>query len=332
MPIKFYSTFILIFLCGLTKAQTFEDTLEDSKAAFKQQNIVIENEFLKVRISEQGAELQSIFSKKTDTEILWQGDPEYWEARSPIMFPVNVRYKDEKYTYKGKMYEMPRMGLAVISSFSILSENTGKSVTLVMNTDDETKRYYPFDFQFEVRYELMENELINRFTVRNIGQDTMYFALGGHPGFNCSFDDGRGRDNYQYVFPEKLNIKRIEISNSLVQNNQIPFLENEDCLLLSDPRIPDGGMFMKNHNIDEVGVAIKGENPFVTLKPGIFPNLNLWSPPGMPFACIEPMVSHHDTENSPIEIEKKTHLIKLPPQEEKTYWYIIKVATKETVF
>lgn len=60
---------------------------------------LLENKWVSVRISEQGAELQSIFNKTTKQEILWVGDSTFWERQSPIMFPVNVRFYDDKYTY-----------------------------------------------------------------------------------------------------------------------------------------------------------------------------------------------------------------------------------------
>jgi len=38
----------------------------------------IENNFLKIAITQKGAELTSLFNKETNTEMLWQGDPEIW--------------------------------------------------------------------------------------------------------------------------------------------------------------------------------------------------------------------------------------------------------------
>ncbi len=288
----------------------------------EQKEIVIENEFLIVQIEKKGAQLHRIFHKQTESEILWRGDSAYWLNRSPVMFPVNVRFKDERFSYKGMEYEMPRMGLAVISDFAVQSKNK-QEASFVLKSNQETKRFYPFDFRFKLSYQLDKNKLVNKFTVENKGIDTMYFALGGHPGFNCPFENGRDRSAYQYVFEQELEIDRIEISNSLVQENHIPFLKNESTLRLDDQRIPNGGMFVKNIENKKIGIGHVGESPFVTVDLGDFPNVNLWSPPGMPFACIEPMVSHHDVENAPIEIEKKSHLVKLPPGERKVYKYII---------
>ena len=81
--------------------------------------VVISNGQLTVAIHPVGAELMSIQSGN-GREYLWQGDPHYWAGRAPIMFPVNVRFKDERFTYKGREYYMPRMGLAVTADFRLL--------------------------------------------------------------------------------------------------------------------------------------------------------------------------------------------------------------------
>jgi len=286
-------------------------------------NITIENERLKVIISKNGAELQSIVDKKSGSEILWIGDSAYWKARSPVMFPVNVRFKDNRFTYKGKNFEMPKMGLAVLNNFSVLPENNSNAAVLRLSSNEDTKKRYPFDFNLTITYKLDGNKLINGFEVENTGADTMYFALGGHPGFNCPLDNAQSRANYQYVFPEKLDIKRTLISNSLVQDTCLPFLQNESSLQLDDERIPDGGMFLINPEFRKIGVGETGKPPFVTLDLEDFPNVNMWSPPGMPFACIEPMVSHHDLQSSSLDIQKKKHLINLAPEESQVYKFTI---------
>lgn len=38
----------------------------------------IENSFLKISVSDHGAELTGIYDKTNDREILWQADPAYW--------------------------------------------------------------------------------------------------------------------------------------------------------------------------------------------------------------------------------------------------------------
>lgn len=244
------------------------------------------------------------------------------------MFPVNVRFKDEKNSYKGKEYEMPRMGLAVINNFVLSEKSNEEKAIFSFCPSAETKKYYPFNFEVDLTYELVENKLVNNFKLKNIGTDTMYFALGGHPGFYCPFDNDMGRENYELVFPKDLTISRTDVQNSLVQKNQIPYLDNESRLSLADKRIPNGGMFLKNTLVREIGVAEKGKSAFVSLDLGDFPNVNIWTPPGMPFACIEPMLSHHDVQDSPLAIEEKEYLVKLAPEEIGDYSYTILIHGK----
>ena len=48
----------------------------------------IENSFLKISVSDHGAELTGIYDKTNDREILWQADPAYWNATPPVLFPM----------------------------------------------------------------------------------------------------------------------------------------------------------------------------------------------------------------------------------------------------
>ena len=106
----------------------------------------IKNEYLTVDINSLGAELWSV--KSADgCEYIWQGDPEFWSGRAPIMFPICGRLFEGKYTYLGKEYTMPNHGIARSSEFSLLKQ-TDNEITLSLVADDKTKESYPFDFIF----------------------------------------------------------------------------------------------------------------------------------------------------------------------------------------
>jgi galactose mutarotase-like enzyme len=294
--------------------------------------VVIQNEQLAVTIANKGAELQSIRHVPSGTEFLWQGDPEFWRNRSPNMFPVNVRFKDNRFSYKGEVFSMPRMGVAMEAEFKLL-EDTGKaaSVMHVLQSSPESLKVYPFPFRLEITSELEGLRLIQRYRVINTGTETMYFALGGHPGFRTPLNEGRTRGDYAYVFSVSMTTDRNVISNSLVTNTFLPFLENEDRLALDDDRIPNGGMFLEDHVSRQIGVALKDRKPYIIVDLQDFPNTNLWSPPGMPYACIEPMVAHHDFEDTEEAIEEKSYLISLPAGKSRTYQYMITVDPEEGV-
>lgn len=290
----------------------------------KQEEIIIENDKLSVRIIPLGAELQSIYGKRSNTEYLWQGDSAYWAYRSPVMFPVNVRFRDNRFTYKGAMYEIPSVGLARIYRFKAIPGNDKTSVTFEMTADSSTLPSYPFLFRFTVTYTVAGNRLNVQYVVENKGSDTMFYATGGHPGFNIPLTDGTGRGDYQLIFSDTMTVYRNVIAGGLVQTTELPLLENEKAFLLNDPRIPQNtGMFVKNMPSRIIGVGRVGQPPYLSVDLGDFPNVNVWSPEGFPFLCIEPMVSHHDIEDSPMEIEKKNFLIRQAPGESRAYSYSI---------
>ena len=119
----------------------------------------IENEYLAVEINENGAELWSIKSKKTGIEYLWQGNPEQWKSRSPILFPICGRLFQGKYVYKDKEYSMPIHGIAKLLCFDCkkISEN---EIICTISSNAQTKEIYPFDFDFSVIYQTSEKPCI----------------------------------------------------------------------------------------------------------------------------------------------------------------------------
>ncbi len=297
--------------------------------------VTISDRELSVSISRTGAELQSIRHVPTDIEYLWQGDPKYWAARSPNMFPVCVRFKGDRFTYEGKSFEMPRLGIAVGAPFDLENENaptaSARRVCLILNSSATTLRHYPFSFQLKIDFEVSGLTLTQTYKVSNTGSKTLYFALGGHPGLQAPLSPGRHRSDYEIRFSKTLNVDREIITGGLWSGRRVPFLHHEDRLALDDPRISDSGLFLENHPSRQISVALKGRSPYVTVDLGDFPNTNLWTPPGMPYVCVEPMVGHHDRESSPEAIESKDQLVRLPPGEGRSYQYSIRIDPAEGV-
>ena len=70
-------------------------------------NYEIKNEFLKVKIKSFGAELNSLLKIDEDLEYIWQGNKEFWNRHSPILFPIVGRLKEDSYFYKNN-YQIGR--------------------------------------------------------------------------------------------------------------------------------------------------------------------------------------------------------------------------------
>ena len=142
----------------------------------------MENEKLRVQISDHGAELSSIYDKAADREAVWIGDPAFWNRHAPVLFPFVGKVNGGFYTHKGVKYPMGQHGFARDNEFGCIENTANKTVHRLVSTE-ETKKVYPFDFAFTVTQELSGRTLTITWKVENTGDDDMYFSVGGHPAF-----------------------------------------------------------------------------------------------------------------------------------------------------
>jgi galactose mutarotase-like enzyme len=150
----------------------------------------LENEFLSVSLSAQGAELKSIYHKKFDQHYLWNGDEAYWNRCAPVLFPIVGKVKNNTYTYKGQAYHLTQHGFARDSVFTVHEQADHKLVFLISSTA-QTKEVYPFDFRVELEYVFSTNrlEIIQRVTNVTEGV-SMPFSIGYHPYFAATDKPG----------------------------------------------------------------------------------------------------------------------------------------------
>ena len=60
-------------------------------------NHVMENEYLRVTIADEGAELISVWDKTLNQERIWTADPVFWNRHAPILFPFVGKVFGGKY-------------------------------------------------------------------------------------------------------------------------------------------------------------------------------------------------------------------------------------------
>ena len=130
----------------------------------------MENENLRVQISDHGAELSSIYDKAADREAVWIGDPAFWNRHAPVLFPFVGKVNGGFYTHKGVKYPMGQHGFARDNEFECIENTENKTVHRLVSTE-ETKKVYPFDFAFTVTQELSGRTLTITWNVENTGDD-----------------------------------------------------------------------------------------------------------------------------------------------------------------
>lgn len=151
---------------------------------------IIKNSALKIEIlPEYGALISDI--TMGDLHLL-QMDEKFLGIRNaraggvPILFPFAGKTEGDSYILYGKEYKMPMHGFVKDAVFAIelLEEERCK---LTFKGSAKLKEfYYPFDFKFEVLYELQGNTLKTSAYVNNLSEKVMPCSLGFHPYFYTS--------------------------------------------------------------------------------------------------------------------------------------------------
>ncbi len=103
----------------------------------------------------------------------------------PILFPICGNLPDNSYTYKGQQYTLKQHGFARDLPWEVTEQLTQgcASLTLVLNSNEQTRTVYPFDFQLAFTYQLVGNTLAIRQRCTNYSSEPMPFSCGLHPYF-----------------------------------------------------------------------------------------------------------------------------------------------------
>lgn len=301
----------------------------------------IENDVLRVTVSDHGAELVSVFDKERNAERIWCADPSVWNRHAPILFPFVGRVAGNKYRYDGKEYEMKTQhGFARDSEFELFingsfRDDEGLAVAHRLRMNEESKKIYPFNFELIVMHCIgcgNSRKLNVIWYVRNLDEEKpMYYSIGGHPGFSVLTEQGMKRDEMFLEFPEyKKGGKKSELDYILLNKEGLAVTDKTYQLALENGYVqiaPDffdrDALIFENNQINEVCLCDAEKKPFVTLDCEGFPYVGIWSKPNGDFVCLEPWDGRTDDEGFFGGLTKKTGVAKLEHGETATYKYTI---------
>ena len=89
--------------------------------------IKLENEKIAIEVNSLGAELTSLKKLEDALELLWQGNREYWEDQSPLLFPIVGGLPDNQYQLDGKVYKISSHGFAKDCEFQLVKKDKDSS-------------------------------------------------------------------------------------------------------------------------------------------------------------------------------------------------------------
>src|SRR5690554_3469265 len=138
--------------------------------------ITLKNECIEAKILEKGAELSSLKLVGDSTEYIWNANPDYWKRHAPVLFPIVGKVVDNQYRIDDTTYNLGQHGFARDMKFSVV--NQGEStVTLMLKSNDETLNVYPYKFELTITYLLEGNRISNRYSIKNIDDQPIYFSI-----------------------------------------------------------------------------------------------------------------------------------------------------------
>lgn len=287
--------------------------------------ITLKNDQLSVTIKKQGAELASVVDRATGYEFLWQADETYWGRHAPVLFPIVGRLKDNQYLYKGHLYEMNQHGFARDSLFEVV-ECTDNSALFRLESTEDTKKVYPFDFTLYIQHQLLRDHVITKYKVVNVSKDEpMYYAIGGHPAFNVAHKE---TEDGQFEF-DQVSLQ-IEPHSELIQyplNEQGLIKEKEAFQVylmempLTHETFKNDALVYKLNKWSTIELKDKTNRVYILIQTSNLYYLGIWSPyPAQaPFVCIEPWAGIADAEETSGKLEDKIGIHQLEPTEEASH-------------
>ena len=285
---------------------------------------ILENEALTLAVADKGAELSCVWDKEANCERLWGADPAVWNRHAPILFPFVGKVIGGKYRIGGRTYEMKTQhGFARDLDF-VCTEETAASVCHVLCATERTREIYPYNFRLQVRHRLDgENPrlLHIEWEICNAGDETMYYAIGGHPGFLPPA--GARKEDCFLGFPGETQLRYISADPAgFAIPERVHELSMPDSSVPYDESLPETWIF-EDRQLSAVQLLRPDRSPWVTLRCGEFPILAVWANPAGPFVCLEPWCGRTDDEGFAGELKEKVCEERLAPGATKRIAYSI---------
>jgi galactose mutarotase-like enzyme len=278
----------------------------------------ISNSKISATISDKGAELISL-KASNGREYIWEGNPQYWAKHSPILFPIVGTLKNDSFNYDGNKYQLPRHGFARDMVFDLIRK-TGTEAVFSLQSSEETRKLYPFDFELQIIYTLSDTELDITYKIFNKGSKIMYYSIGGHPAFALpkQFKD------YSLDFETNDTLVSYQLENDLLSDKTIKIGLDKKRLPLTYSLFEKDALIFKDMPSKQIRL-LENSLPILNFRFKKFPNFGIWTKMNAPFICLEPWVGYSDMLNATGNISEKEGIQALESNSHTAYNFSIEI-------
>lgn len=289
--------------------------------------IQLKNDKISAEFKTMGAQLISL-KDAGNTEYLWQGDPNYWNGQSPVLFPIVGCLRGGTACVSGdKTCSFGRHGIARRKEFALISSSETQAV-FSLKADEETKQHYPFDFELQMIYELKDRQLQITYRVLNHDAVPMPFCVGGHPAFNCPISEGESFEDYivEFEYPETADCARLNEEALIDNEDRIPILKNSAVLPVKHELFYHDALIFDQLKSRKVSLKHKDQEKGICVTFPDFDYLGVWSSANDgPFVALEPWSGTSTCTDEDNVFEHKRGIRTLDPGTEDSLSYSIEI-------
>ncbi|MGE8079898.1 aldose 1-epimerase family protein [Peribacillus loiseleuriae] len=270
--------------------------------------VEIENNWLKVSISQNGAEVREVKHKKNGLNYMWTGDNAYWGRVSPVLFPIVGSLKENQYQLDGNIYKMSQHGFLRDNVFEVEKKEIDH-VSFLIESAGQFTHVYPYEFKARIHYTLKEGSLIVSWEIVNENKEEMYFSIGAHPAFKLPLLENEKIEDYILKLTPASNKEVIEyeLKDSLIHEKG-PAQDFHEISLTPSLFAQDALVYS---HIDHMTLTSQKSSHGVELTFKDFPFVGIWSKYNetdrtmAPFVCIEPWYGIADTHDTSGNLKEK---------------------------
>ena len=254
-----------------------------------------------------GAELFSFKNSDTNTEYMWEGNPDFWAKHSPILFPIVGTLKNNSYHVNGVDYKLPRHGFARDTNFELINK-TANSATFSFGASQDSMKVYPFNFILQVKYTIHAATVHIDYTVSNEGNSPLPFSIGAHPALALpgNFED------YAIEFENEETLEYHLLENDLIVENTATLQSNNKVVDLHYELFKNDALIFKKLKSKSITILNSNIN-YLRVRFPNFPHLGIWTKINAPFLCIEPWYGYSDSKKSTGNLYDKEGIQVLAP-------------------
>ena len=288
--------------------------------------VTINNEHIRVNISTQGAEVQSIQDIHTQREYIWNGDAKWWSGHSPILFPIVGGLWNGVCRLNDKEIAIPKHGIVRRAEWTIVDVKPTQA-TFSINSTVGSFQIFPFAFHLEVTYSLNERKLSTLFKVSNLGSCDLWFQLGGHPAIALpDWNENDTIDGYLKLEGKTDHVLRAGEQGCLEPQRYAVPLNEQNLVSLCVETFSNEALIFDENQIKAATILDKQQNPIARVESSS-PVWLFWSPQDIhtPFVCCEPWYGLCDHQQFTGTIEQRPYINCAHSGEDWQGYYTIEV-------